>query len=458
MTYSSKWYWMLGTIIALTSTMPAQSPQTYPNAVTDRLIHHETPMKPPARNVPFYDPDFGSPRKMIRATDSTTNFKLPGTFVHSEGSGEANEWSMDTKKFYVLGKGGQVLVFAFDPATMHISSLPNAASGQALLIPLRPGPSFAFTDPDLIYGTTSPNQLTITSYRFSTNSSKPVIDTRTCGVQPPLGTGPLVRSDDDVSLSHDDSRVSISEGGPEGGKHMFVVVYDKVLGCRWYNTQTGQIGGAWGTSGSATTADSYLIRHAYLSRSGQYVRIMTNGTAWYVWDLATLNVTTCKYGSGLGCEGYGVVGYNSFVNAPGLLDGMQMVKRPLSNLAELTQLYYPLPKPSNWGQPQHFTWSNVDANDSIPVCASTYSYDGDTEINQPYAGEIFCVETDGLASTIWRFAHNRAVWIAPYFQTQPLGDVSMDGKFFIFTSDWDKQLGWGVDGTPRSDVFIVKLD
>jgi len=31
---------------------------------------------------------------------------------------------------------------------------------------------------------------------------------------------------------------------------------------------------------------------------------------------------------------------------------------------------------------------------------------------------------------------------------QGLGDVSMDGKFFIFTSDWDNQLGWGVDGTP----------
>lgn len=456
MTYWSKPYWMLATIIALASTLPAQSPQTYPNAVTDRLIHLETPMKPPARNHVFKDPDFGS--LMVRATDAKTNFKLPGTAITTEASGEANMWSADTKKFYVHGKGGQVLAFAFDPATMLISSLPNAASGQGLLLPLRPGPSFAFTDADLIYGTTNQNQLTISSYRFSTNSSKPVIDTRTCGVQPPLGTGPLVRSDDDVSLSHDDGRVSISEGGPEGGKHMFVVVYDKVLGCRWYNTQTGQIGGAWGSSGSATTADSYLIRHAYLSRSGQYVRIMTNGTAWYVWDLATLNVTTCKYGSGLGCEGYGVVGYNSFINAPGLLDGMQMVKRPLSNLAELTQLYYPLPKPSNWGQPQHFTWSNVDANDSIPVCASTYSYDGDTNIDQPYAGEIFCVETDGSASTIWRFAHNRAVWIAPYFQTQPLGNVSMDGKFFIFTSGWDKQLGWGVDGTPRSDVFIVKLD
>src|SRR4051812_48584449 len=88
-------------ILTFFTTGSAQSPQPYPNAVTDRLIHEETPMSPPARNVVFADPDFGS--LMVRATDSTTNFKLPGTFLRTEGSGEANEWSIDTSKFYVVG-------------------------------------------------------------------------------------------------------------------------------------------------------------------------------------------------------------------------------------------------------------------------------------------------------------------------------------------------------------------
>jgi hypothetical protein len=96
--------------------------------------------------------------------------------------------------------------------------------------------------------------------------------------------------------------------------------------------------------------------------------------------------------------------------------------------------------------------------DSAPVCGSTYSYDGDPIIDQPFAGEIFCVETDGLTSAIWRFAHNRATYIWPYFNTQPLGSISKDGRFFLFTSDWDGQLGIGSDGRPRSDVFVVKLD
>jgi len=444
-------------LVILVANVSAQSPQPYPKAVTDRLIHLEIPMPPPPTNVVFTDPDFGSP--MVRATDETTNFKLPGTFLQTEGSGQANMWSMDTSKFYVLGKGGQVLVFAFDPSTMAVTSLPNASPGKGLLVPLRPGPTFSFVDPDLIYGTTSRAPLTITSYRFSSGVTTPVIDTRACGTRPALGTVPGVVSDDDVSLSAGDRRISISEGGPRFGKHMFVIVYDEKLGCRWYNTQTGQIGGQWGRSGTAVGPTvSYLIRHAYLSRSGRYVRILVNWSGFYVWDLATLNVTFCVPKSGMQCLGYGVVGYNSYVNGPGTLDDMQIVQRPLGNLAQVTELVYPLSAPHYWGQPQHFTWSNVDANDSAPVCGSTYSYDGDTTIDQPFAGEIFCAETDGLASTIWRFAHNRATYIEPYYHTQPLGSVSKDGRFFLFTSDWDAQLGIGTDGTPRSDVWIVKLE
>ena len=452
------WLLLLSSLITsltVATRMLGQSPQPYPDAITDRLIHQESPMSPPARNIVFADPDFGS--HMVRATDETTNFKFPGTALGTEASGEGNEWSADTKKFYVMGYGGRVFAFAFSPSSMAISSLPNAGLGQGLLLPLRPNPSFSFVDPDLIYGTTSADPLTITSYRFSTGVSTPVIDTRSCGVQPPLGSGPSVVSDDDVSLSLNDRRVSISEGGSQFGKHMFVVVYDKTLGCRWYNTQTGQIAGEWGSNGTATVTSPYLIRHAYLSRNGHYAVILVDGFGWYVWELSTLNVTVCATLSALNCGGYGVTGYNSHVNSPSVLDDMQMEKRPLSDLSQIVQLYYPLPSPSNWGQEKHFTWSNAKANDSTPVCGSTYSYDGDTTIDQPFAGEIFCVETDGLASTIWRFAHNRAVYIDPFFQTQPLGNVSMNGRFFLFASDWDTRLGIGTDGTPRSDVFIVKL-
>jgi hypothetical protein len=431
----------------------AQGRQPYPNAITNQLIYQETPMLPPARDVVFTDPDFGS--SMIRVTDATTNSNYPGAYFQTEG-GEANEWSTDALKFYVQGKGGRVFAFGFDPTTMAVSSLPNAAPGDGLLLPLRQGPSFSFVDPDLIYGTAVHDSLTMTSYRFSTGASTPLLDTRTCGVQPPLGSGPSVLSDDDMSPSLDDTRFSISEGGPEAGKNMFVIVYDKNLGCRWYNTQTGQIGGQWGTTGTASVTTPYLINHAYLSRSGNFVVILVNNFGWYMWDLSTLTVSACPVLNQTDeCAGYKAVGYNDMVNSPAITGQMQTAIRPLANIADVSQIVWPVS--FEWGQERHHTWSNVTAADNTPVCGSTYSYDGDG-IDQPYDGEMYCIETDGLASTIWRFAHNRATYISPYFQTQPLGSVSQNGSFLLFTSNWDAQLGTGAGGEPRADVFIVKLN
>jgi hypothetical protein len=238
---------------------------------------------------------------------------------------------------------------------------------------------------------------------------------------------------------------------------MFVIVYDKSLGCRWYNTQTGEMGGQWGGIGAASVTTPYLIRHAYLSRSGQYVVILVDWFGWYVWDVSTLQVTPCPvHSNGDECNGYRSVGYNDLVNGPAILGDMQVAQRPLGNIGDITQLVVPVP--FNWEEEQQFTWNNVNTNDSTPVCGSTHSYDGDPTISEPFAAEIFCVETDGLASTVWRFAHNRALYIEPYFQTQPLGSISRDGQFFMFTSTWDGLLGTGADGTPLSDVFIVKLE
>lgn len=436
----------------------AQNSDPYPNAVTNRLIYQETPMVPPPVNMVFHDPDFGSP--MVRATDQTTDFIHPTSYLRTAALGEANEWSVDASKFYVIGSGGYEFAFGFNPATMAVSSLPDAGLGQGLLLPLRPGSAFSFVDSDFIYGTTNLAPLTITGYRFSTATSAPVIDTTTCGTQPPLvpTKNQTVVSDDDITLSSDDNRVVISEGGKQSGNHMFVIVYDKQLGCRWYNTQTGQIGGQWGATGNASVQNSYLIRHTAISGSGRYVRVEVNFFGFYVWDLETLNVVPCPEHASNFCAGYGTMGYSSYVNAAGKVDQMNILLRPLDDLSDYRQLVYPLPPPHHFDQPKHFVWTNGYHDDTLPVCASTYNYDGDTEIDAPYDGEIFCIETDGLDSTVWRFAHNRAIWVSPFFNTQPLGNLTPDGRNFLFTSGWDGQLGNDNSGNPRSDVWIVRLD
>jgi hypothetical protein len=162
-----------------------QSPPPYRNAATDRIVHPKTPMVPPAANEPFTDPDFGS--RMVRATDETTDYVHSGSYLMTEGSGQQNEWSSDTKKFWVSATGGQIFAFAFNASTMKIASLAHAIQGRGLLLPLRTGATFSFVDPDLIYGTQNRAPLTINTYRFSTGESVPLINTTACG--PTAGAG-----------------------------------------------------------------------------------------------------------------------------------------------------------------------------------------------------------------------------------------------------------------------------
>jgi hypothetical protein len=447
---------VLGLGLQLTIHGFAQGVQPYPHAITDRVVRTETPMHAPQVNHVFRDPDFGS--LMVRVTDGTTDRWHAGGYMRSPSAGESNAWSSDSRKLYVTAEEGATLAFGFDPSTMLISPLPGASGGHGLRVPLHPDPTFSFVDPDLIYGTTQANRLTISEYRFSTATITAVVDTTKCGVQPPLDvTNPLTRADDDIGLSADDSRISISEGGPEPGEDPFVVVYDKKLGCRWYNTQTGQIGGQWGPSGYAQVP-GFLIGHARISGNGKYVRISAAHLGFYIWDLETLSVTHCNLDTDLDCGGYGTFGRSTYVNEPGRVDEMNVVKRPAGDLAAFKPLVWPLPVPSAWEQEMHFTWINGHLNDNIPVCVSVYNYDGDREISRPWDDEIICIETDGLASTVWRFAHHRTYWVNPYFNTQPLGNISRDGRFFSFTSTWDGQLGLESSGTPRSDVWIVKLN
>jgi hypothetical protein len=431
-----------------------QGIQPYPNAITNRLFYAKTPMAPPAVNAVFEDPDFGS--TMVRVTDGNTDPRQPNAYFRNP-PGDVNEWSMDNSKFYVGGYEGLSLAFAFDASTMTVSALPGAGAGGALSVPLRQSPTFSFVDPDLMYGTAPKTPLTISTYRFSTGKTTPLFDTTTCGTQPPLVAGPKQLSSDST-ISIDDNRIVISAGGTSFGKRPFVIVYDQKLGCRWYNTQTGQIGGQWGPTGQASIPDTYSVNHVKISGNGQYATIGVDRTGFYVWDVTSLNVTSCNIPNGPHCSGYGAVGYDTYINAPGVHDELNTFRRPLGDLAEMTQLINPLPKPYYRGMEKTFAWTNGLFNDNVPVCGATYSATGDPEVKQPYDGEVFCIEADGVASTVWRFAHNRAVWDPEYFWSQPAGNISLDGRFFSFTSSWDGQVGNDGDGDPRTDVWIVQLN
>jgi hypothetical protein len=436
-----------------TSFAGAQGVQPYPDAITNRLFYPKTPMAPPPVNTVFADPDLGA--MIVRVTDQNLNPKHPGSFFRSPKA-DVNAWSPDNSKFYVAGEYSTDFAFAFNTDTMQVSALPGAGSGGGLVLPLRPGPAFSFVNSDLMYGTVVKAPLTIATYQFSTGTTQPLFDTTTCGTEPPLVAGPN-NSSTDLTLSNDDNRIEISAGGKSVSHRVFAIVYDQQLGCRWYNTETGQIGGQWGPSGQATTPDRFLFNHSKISGSGQYVRISL-GTGFYIWDTTSLDVEPCYIHHGPLCDGYAAVGYDTYINAPGVLDELNTFRRPLNDLTDLTQLIDPLPQPYYWGMEKAFVWNDGKFNGNVPVCGNTYSPTGDQEVKQPYDGEIFCIETDGVASTVWRFAHNRSTWESEYYWTLPDANLSLDGRWFAFTSGWDNQVETEGYGEPRTDVWVVHLE
>jgi hypothetical protein len=445
------------TISVLSSCLLAQGVQPYPDAITNRQFYGKTAMAPLPVNTVFQDPDLGA--TMVRVTDGNTNQnpnQLNGWFRNPPG--DANEWSADNSKFYVEGYDTTNLAFAFYPTTMTIGPLPGAAPGGGLNIPLREGPTFSFVDSDLMYGTVLKSPLTIATYRFSTNQVTPLFDTTTCNTVPALVAGPK-QSSNDTTTSNDDRRIVISAGGSSFGKRPFVIVYDQKRGCRWYNTQTGQVGGSWGPKGLVSLPDRFSVNHSKISGNGQYVRISVDRIGFYVWDITSLNLQYCNIKTGPKCSGYGAVGYDTFLNAPGSHDELNTFLRPLDDLTDLTQLINPLPKPYYNGMQKSWAWSNgaFDGDSLPPACGTLFSPSGDEDVKQPYDGEVFCIETDGVGQTIWRFAHNRAVWNPAYYWSQPYGNISLDGHFFSFTSSWDNQVGTDPDGDPRTDIWIVHL-
>jgi len=206
------------------------------------------------------------------------------------------------------------------------------------------------------------------------------------------------------------------------------------------------------------TFGGYLIAHAKIAKNGKHVNIIVNGDGHYFWDIDTLHVSHCPLHTSLVCGGYGALGNEHWINGLGSPDEMNVGIRAIDDLAHVSPLVWPLVTPYQLGLQLHFSWTNVGPLDQKPVCGSTYLYKEDySSITQPFEDEVFCIETDLKASTVWRFAHTRASVELSYFHTQPVGSVSQDGHFYLFTSGWDEQVGYGANGTPRSDVWIVNL-
>jgi hypothetical protein len=156
------------------------------------------------------------------------------------------------------------------------------------------------------------------------------------------------------------------------------------------------------------------------------------------------------------------LGYSHLLNPSEQEHPLDLWIRPLNHLDATAALIKSLPAVQGWYD-LHLSWNNANADDSAPVCLSTYRRDNPNvagappKVLGPWENEIVCVETDGKESKAWRFAHTYST-AQNGFWSSPRGNVSQDGRFYMFTSDWEDQLGQNSKTSSyRTDVFIVEL-
>jgi hypothetical protein len=438
-------------------TGPNPSPDPHPSkacgppeycARTDRRTE-PYPDKPPgigpAGSI-INDPSFGS--RILRVTGNGSDPVQADRSLVTPSSAEQNSWNRDSTMFYVTTTGGSFLLYNFDPSTMRA----RLAAGPKM--DLGAEPEFSFKQPGVLYGMNRRERV-FEQYDTASGRVTQVNDLSKCVKLGSGETGNL------TSVSADDNRF-MGVLGPQQDKDYLIYVYDRAQGCRWYNTQTGEIGGQWGPKGTISAPDRFLMHNARMSKSGKFVYTQRGGggigRGWVVWEIDSMNIGVCSQG----CDGHHVMGYSHIIGPSGIAHPLDLWSRPLNHLEAHSPLIKELEPARNFWFDSHFSWNSADPDDSSPVCFSTYRpTNEDTPgapllVSGPWQNEIDCAETDGKASKVWRFAHTYSTARNGFWST-PRGNVSQDGRFFMFTSDWEDQLGKQPNGKYRSDVFIVEL-
>ena len=420
-------------------------------ARSDRKVQpypDQPPTMGPAGSV-ITDPTFGS--RIVRVTDASADPRKAERPLYTPSSAEQNSWNKDSTMFYVTTAGGSFILFEFDPATMK----PKLARSHNLT--WGGEPQFSFSQPNILYGM-SRGEAAFEQYDTASGRVSQINKPSKCVKLDARDQGHA------ITVSADDSRF-MTVLGPRQDDNYLIYVYDRTQGCRWYNTVTGEIGGDWGPKGTISVPDRFPLHNARMAKSGKFLYATRGangspGHQWVVWEIDTLNVGVCAKG----CSGHHVLGYSHIIGASGMVNPMELVSWPLNNLSQFTPLIKglePVHGVEHWYD-SHFSWNNDDPDDSTPVCFSTYQPRNPgtpatpLTVSEPWENEIDCAETDGRSSKVWRFAHTYSTGKNGFWST-PRGNVSQDGRFFMFTSDWEDQLGKAPDGKYRTDVFVVEL-
>jgi len=361
----------------------------------------------------FTDPVFGT--EIMRVTDAATAPKGAGTSYSYWAS-----FNSDNTKLLVMETGAQqgASIYNFDPATFTLGArLPPVPYSPPGNIPVRLDDAcWSSDDPDALYvhqdlGTK------IYKYKVSRQTYTPVGD-----VARVLPRGQNIQQ---MGMATDNDTFSFTRRGGAPGY--------KQLGYAVYRASTGTI----------LFQRSEVINEVRIDKSGRYLYVNTNETGpgkmeGRVVDTntgATANLTDDAPDH---APSHYDVGTGTVVGNANYLVGISA--RKLATPRAFTKIF-DLSREKNYGG---FHLSMLADNEGW-VLVSFYT----PHVNGVMQGEVVQVATDGTGR-VRRLFHHQAVGTNYY--DSPRANISRDGRFVAFTSNW------GVAGGERHDMFVARID
>lgn len=379
---------------------------------TDKGIYAEPPLPMlPQAGGTLTDPTFGT--TILRVTDERDGVSCTNAYSYWPSLNCDN-----TRLFYM--RDGEGTICDFDAANMQISNK------RPLWIKPLPGGGQLNTEdaiwggagPDIIYGHAG---MKVWGYNVKTGDYNLVVDL----------TGKV--------------------GGAANLQQMTKSLDDRAFG---FNITLGDSGG-WQRVGYITwrkrtdgVADLFVritsdIDEVQLDKTGQYLVVLTGKQGAGVIETRVVNLDT-RAVTDLTDDGPDF--------APGHKDcgrGTVTGEDNWRNGVTFRRLDSPhqhitiLNSGNDWSQGRHIS---TLADDESMALISAYIVPSNRPAAGPFHNELFMVSTDGKES-VRRICHHRST-LFQYWDS-PRADISRDGRFAVFTSDWGS--------TARRDVFVVRI-